>query len=257
MALHEPASPHTDVHQKIDRSATDGHPAPPPWFPIRRWLRLVLLAVPVLGLAAVFLAPWLFPGPPVGNFTVTPAHPVDVGGQLVGPLLYTIDARSSEQWTYFDFSRGSVVAVPQVFGVDWDLAFQRHQILSNGGATNPKGRGGIMDLGETAFDGWLEAPAEGYVEDTIATINTEAITTENLAIKSWYTYNVLTHILRPKPHVYTVRTADGKYAKMRLVSYYCDGGQASACFTIEYVYQGDGSRSFQPHHSSHSELGTR
>jgi hypothetical protein len=49
------------------------------------------------------------------------------------------------------------------------------------------------------------------------------------------------HVLRPKSQVYVIHTADGKYAKMRLVSSYCDGNQASGCFTMEYVYQGDGS----------------
>jgi HmuY protein len=203
-----------------------------------------MLALPCLGLALVFLAPWLFPGPPVGNFTITPPNPAEVGDRLVGPVLYTLEARASEQWTFVDFSRGSVVEVPHQFGVDWDLAFQRHKILANGGATNPKGRGAILNLGEVAFDEVIEAPADGYVEDTIASINPDTITTENLAIKAWYHYNFLTHLLRPKPNVYIIRTADGKYAKMRIISYYCDGGQASGCFTIEYVYQGDGSRRF-------------
>jgi hypothetical protein len=54
---------------------------------------------------------------------------------------------------------------------------------------------------------------------------------------------------------YAIRTADGKYAKMRLLSYYCDGGQASGCFTLEYVYQGDGSRRFVHNPSRHSEVG--
>jgi hypothetical protein len=101
-----------------------------------------------------------------------------------------------------------------------------------------------LNLGEVAFDAVQEVPAEGYVEDTIASINPDAIVTENLAIKAWYRYNFLTHVLHPKPHVYAIRTADGKYAKMRVVNYYCDGGQASGCFTVEYVYQGDGSRHF-------------
>ena len=109
-------------------------------------------ACPCLGLATLFLAPWLFPGPPVGNFTVTPPSPAEVGDRLVGPVLYTLEARAAEQWTFFDFSRGSVVDVPHQFGVEWDLAFQRHKILANGGATNPKGRGAILNLGAVAFD---------------------------------------------------------------------------------------------------------
>jgi hypothetical protein len=169
---------------------------------------------------------------------------MEVGEQLVGPTRYTLQARAAEDWTFFDFSRGSVVDVPHQFVVDWDLAFQRHKILANGGATNPKGRGAILNLGSVDFETVLEAPAEGYIEDTIATINSEAIVTENLAIKTWYHYNFLTHLLIPKPNVYVIRTADGKYARMRIVSYYCDGGHASGCFTFEYVYQGDGGRRF-------------
>ena len=188
---------------------------------------------------------------------MTPPHLMDIGERLHGPILYTLDARAAEQWTYFDLSRGSVVEVPHQFGLDWDLAFQRHKILANGGATNPKGRGAILNLGDVALDEVLEAPAEGYVDDTIASIKPESITTENLAIKAWYHYNFLTHVLQPKANVYALRTADGKYAKMRIVSYYCDGGQASGCFTIEYVYQGDGSRHFVPNPSSHSEVGKR
>ena len=112
-----------------------------------------------------------------------------------------------------------------------------------------------MNLGAVAFDEVVEAPAEGYIEDTIASINPEAIVTENLAIKAWYHYNFLTHVLRPKADVYAIRTADGKYAKMRLISYYCEGGQASGCFTIQYVYQGDGSRYFLQNPSIRSEVG--
>jgi HmuY protein len=243
MELTTPPPPHANTVQRASGLTIDPPPALPP-SRTRRCVRLILLAMPLLGLAAVFLAPWLFPASPVGNYTATPPNPTESGDRLVGPVLYTLEARAAEQWTFFDFSRGSVVEVPHQFGVDWDLAFQRHKIVANGGATNPKGKGAILNLGGVAFDELLEAPPEGYVEDTIASINAETLTTENLAIKAWYHYNFLTHVLRAKSNVYVIRTADGKYAKLRLVSYYCDGGQASGCFTIEYVYQGDGSRKF-------------
>jgi hypothetical protein len=210
----------------------------------RRVQRYGLVALPFLGLAFWLLAPWLFPGPPVGHFSVTPPQPIEVGERLVGPVFYTLDARAADTWTFFDFSQGSVVEVPHQFGRGWDLAFQRHKIIVNGGATNPKGQGGLLNLGEVPFEEVTEAPADGYIEDTIASISPTGIITENLAIKAWYHYSMLTHLLHPKPNTYTVRTADGKYAKLRLVSYYCDGGEASGCFTFEYIYQGDGSRRF-------------
>lgn len=255
MRLNTPHIPNGDTHQNAMEVTTERPLTLPSWPRVWRCIRLTLLGVPCLGLAALFLAPWLFPGPPVGHFTVTPPSSEEVGDRLIGPVRYTLEARAAEQWTFFDFSRGSVVDVPHQFGVAWDLAFQRHKILANGGATNPKGQGAILDLGVVAFDEVWEAPVEGYIEDTIAAITPETITTENLAIKAWYRYNFLTHVLQPKAHVYAIRTADGKYGKMRLLSYYCDGGQASGCFTLEYVYQGDGSRRFVRHPPQHSAVG--
>ena len=163
MALKTPPTSDSDGQQEDAELTISCSPAPPLHSRVRRWIRLTLLALPFLGLAAVFFAPWLFPGPPVGNFTVTPPNPVDVGNRLVGPELYTLEARAAEQWTFFDFSRGSAVGVPHQFGVDWDLAFQRHKVLANGGATNPKGMGAILNLCHVPFDDVIEAPAEGYV----------------------------------------------------------------------------------------------
>ena len=56
----------------------------------------------------------------------------------------------------------------------------------------------------------------------------------------WFNYSYLANVLAPKPFVYLVRTHDGKYAKMRLLSYYCVN-KSAGCLTFEYVYQGDGS----------------
>jgi hypothetical protein len=62
----------------------------------------------------------------------------------------------------------------------------------------------------------------------------------NPAIASWYDYGYFSHVLSPKPHVWAVRTADGRYAKLEIVGYYCWGGRPG-CPTFRYVYQGDGS----------------
>jgi hypothetical protein len=62
----------------------------------------------------------------------------------------------------------------------------------------------------------------------------------NPAIASWYRYGFFSHVLTPKPHVWAVRTADGRYAKLEMLGYYCPGAQPG-CPTFRYVYQGDGS----------------
>jgi hypothetical protein len=59
-------------------------------------------------------------------------------------------------------------------------------------------------------------------------------------MEKWFTYSYLANVLVPKPLVYVVRTHDGKYAKMHILSYYC-ANKSAGCLTFEYVYQGDGS----------------
>jgi hypothetical protein len=43
----------------------------------------------------------------------------EVGARLVGPIVYTIEARSRDVWMYFDFARGSVVTVQG--SKDWGM----------------------------------------------------------------------------------------------------------------------------------------
>lgn len=145
-----------------------------------------------------------------------------------------------EKWAYFDFSRGAVVDIRDRTSLDWDLAFQRHRIISNGGATNPAGQAGILNLGMVDFQAVTTAPESGYISDTGT--RPRGIT-ENKGIARWYDYSIFTHTLKPKGEVYIIRTADNKYAKMRILSYYCEK-KKSGCVTIEYVYQGNGSRKF-------------
>jgi hypothetical protein len=77
-------------------------------------------------------------------------------------------------------------------------------------------------------------PVTGYVA------NEQRGEPRNLAIASWYHYSYFSHVLSPKARVWAVRTADGRYAKLEIVGYYCAGGRPG-CPTFRYVYQGDGS----------------
>jgi hypothetical protein len=63
----------------------------------------------------------------------------------------------------------------------------------------------------------------------------------NGALERWYEYSWMSHRLKPNGHVYAVRTADGKYAKIEILSYYCVDG-SPGCLTFRYVYAGDGGR---------------
>src|SRR2546430_8547535 len=55
----------------------------------------------------------------------------------------------------------------------------------------------------------LAVPADGYAA------NEGRAEPRNPAIAAWYRYGFFSHVLSPRPHVWAVRTADARYAKMR------------------------------------------
>lgn len=217
-------------HQKPDSQA------------LTRAQRWVVLGVSALLLgAAVTMIVFSLRTPAVEEFAPTPPDPAPAGDTLVGPRTYTVDASDPDAWRYFDFSRGSVVSSPGP--TDWDLAFRRFHVVANGGA-GFAGRGGLLNLGEVPFDSVQTVPASGYVPTEVGTDTTSAAT------EDWYRYSFTSHLLRPRPRTYAVRTADGRYAKLRIVGYYCEGAQPG-CLTFRYVYQGDGSRGTAPTEDPH------
>jgi hypothetical protein len=205
----------------------------------RRWTRSEALGAALAGgvflLAALFVLGTLRREEPP-TFPPTATMPMPAGERLVGPRIFTVDARSGDQWRYFSFAQGTVLDRPAP--ADWDLAFRRFHIIANGGERFA-GDGAIADLGPLPFDSVIQAPDAGWQRTVAGSDST------NPAIERWYNYGFLSHLLTPKPHVYAVRTADGRYAKLELLGYYCPGA-APGCVTFRYVYQGDGSRRLAP-----------
>lgn len=172
-------------------------------------LVLALAAAFVLLVAALLIGSFTTPEFPPYPLTPPPtpeqlARPADT---LVGPVLYTLDASGGEEWRRFHFARSAVVA-----SGPWDIAFRRNKVMTAPGTK-------VRDLGKVAFDSVARAPAEGYASDSIG---------------KWYDYSMLSHLLTSKRHVYAVRTADGRFAKLEILAYYCrDAG--AACYTIRYA----------------------
>ena len=192
-----------------------------------------VIAVASISVVAVVLVALTLRQAEVPTYAPTPPAPTDVGRALVGPIVYTVDATDAERWRHFSFQLGAVVDESNPAG--WDLAFRRYQIIANGGR-GVTGRAGIRDLGSVAFASVHTVPADGY-EETQSSPDPR-----NPAIAGWYTYGFFSHVLDPKPHVWAVRTADGRYAKLQILGYYCPGSQPG-CLTFRYVFQGDGSPS--------------
>jgi len=166
--------------------------------------------------------------PEVPTFTPTVAAAAEVGTEQDARTM-TVDASDSEVWRFFDFSRGSVVEAPGE--EEWDIAFRRFQIIANGGR-GMEGQAGATSLEDMTFESVSSVPETGYVM-------AERNDSVNAVLEDWYNYSFTSHLLEPKPIVYAIRTADGRYAKLEMLGYYCVGA-LPGCTTFRYVYQGGG-----------------
>ncbi len=129
----------------------------------------------------------------------------------------------------------------------WDVGFRGTTIIVNGGPIRA-GQGGAYIYTGT-FDELTSVPTSAtFSQDQSATVL--AITTGSG--KGWYNYNQTTNIISPIPgKVFVIRTGDGKYAKMEILSYYQnapaapDVNSVPRYYTFRYLYQPDGSQTFK------------
>jgi len=189
----------------------------------------------VLGVAGLLFGGWLLwimlrPAP--AGFAPTSGQAIGAVGQPPAVLQFTIDARSRRDWAFFDFS-SDMETEASLGSLDWDIAFRRTDVITNGGETNSAGAGAAVDLGRVPLQE-ADVTAAGFLTD--AADDERGL--ESPALHSWYGYDWTTHVISSDKHTYGVRTATGETALMIFLSYYCDDGSAG-CITFQYVYPVD------------------
>jgi hypothetical protein len=183
-----------------------------------------------LVLAAVLLVGLSVQRPELPEFPPSPILADDAPADARDPSeprLLTIDATDPERWRHVDLTRGTVVEEPAPDA--WDLAFRRFEVRVNGGAGSAAA-GGVVLLEELSLDSVRGVPGEGYVGMTA-----RGRDTTHTVLDGWYSYSFTTHVLRPEPRTYAVRTAAGRHAALEFVSYYCPGAQPG-CVTLRYRF---------------------
>ncbi len=158
-----------------------------------------------------------------------------VGGydQMGNPL------PTSGEFSKFDFSTGMITTSD----TEWDIAFRGTKIIINGGESF-----GAIDEPERTGNGAAYI-ASGTMA-TVETVNTSLLeqdSTNGYVLSSWYDYNPANHIITPTAgKIFVVKTRDGKYAKVEVLSYYKDNPAEitvdiatndARYYTFNYVYQ--------------------
>lgn len=147
-------------------------------------------------------------------------------------------------FTKFSFSQNATVTDDS-----WDIAFRGTTIVVNGGTAigitdepTRTGSGAISIVSNTLSAVTTIPSASTFTQDGTSTY---AIPTGSG--NGWYNYNSTNNLITPiAGKIFVVKTHDGKYAKMEIISYYKDAPTnpdataLSRYFTFKYVYQPSG-----------------
>jgi hypothetical protein len=155
--------------------------------------------------------------------------------------------------TYYSLENNKLIPESEASSAKWDVAFSSTKIIINGG-TSGSGLGGAF-VYKGSFDILKIIPNDSTFATDNAANSTYAIPWG--AGKGWYNYDGVTTIVSPiADRVLVIRTANGKYAKIEIISYYKGGKTLPATasdidklikqrfYTFKYSYQPDGSKSF-------------
>ena len=180
------------------------------------------------------------------NSTVIKDLPGDVGN--------TVGSGKEFEPFYFSFKTGAKVDPVKVNTTEWDIAFTKEYnsliVVNGGGFPATPGYGGAgqgsLLIIEKPYGQVSEAPTAAE----FATGGRASAGWDSGNGEGWFFYDLKTHIAVPvKNRTFALRTAEGKYAKLELISMYkgapttvSDLNWPAPYFTFRYFVQEDGSR---------------
>lgn len=146
-----------------------------------------------------------------------------------------VDATSYDEPVYYSFAAKDVLSLGKPAANDWDVAFKRSVISTNGGES---GSGDVVGVDLTAL-----GIAGDFVDVTAGDANQVAADDwvsdgKKLVLDGYYTYNMQTHAMTVTRNVYALRDAAGRYLKLQILEINGGGAPpAMGSFVLKYVYQ--------------------
>jgi HmuY protein len=133
-----------------------------------------------------------------------------------------VNAFVEEEWQQWDLDTGKEGTGER----DWDMAFSRFRIKTNGGANGPGGVY-VAALPEQSFEELKRAPVQGFAadrEDSEEDTDTDPDNVFNSGDEDWYNYDVMRHELSPKNICYVLASSEGNFYKFVIDKYYDSAG---------------------------------
>ena len=171
-----------------------------------------------------------------------------------GDVTLSRETAYGEDWVYYSFETKS-----EVSGVDsinykekdnWDIAFNRYNVRTNGGESG-KGKASAYDAGALTWEDVKQAAETGYtVDDTLLIVESFTGRTPNyMSATGNDVFKGCIIIGGPPPtyptnnHIYVMKTAKGKYAKVWIHSYF-NADAESGYINFKYAINNKGNRTF-------------
>jgi len=145
--------------------------------------------------------------------------------KLDGWVVTLVDATVETEWQQLDLDTG----LDAEGEADWDIAFSRFRLRTNGGVTGPGGVQ-VAALEGESFEDVTRAPDEGFAADREDSTGEGGDTDGdpdnafNSGEEDWYGYNVMTHELSPKDVTYVIASSEQRFYKFRIEDYYDSAG---------------------------------
>ncbi|NQY30352.1 MAG: hypothetical protein HRT69_12875 [Flavobacteriaceae bacterium] len=141
------------------------------------------------------------------------------------------------EFTKFDFNTGQITTNT----TDWDIAFRGTTIIFNGGVVTGSADEPIRNGNTGAYiDNDTFTNVSGVTEANFVLDSASGLAIQTGSGNGWYTYDPVNHLISPTSNkIIVVKTRDGKYAKIQILSYYkdMDTTMESRYYTFDYVYQ--------------------
>jgi len=136
----------------------------------------------------------------------------------------------SGDFTKFDFTTGAVTTSTD----EWDIAFRGTDIIINGGTSS-----GETD--EPARTGNVAAYIANGTMASVTMVDASLLDQDTLnahVLANWYTYSgPPNHLILPTAgKILVIKTRDGKYAKIEILSYYKDAPENPNAYSDEDRY---------------------
>lgn len=153
------------------------------------------------------------------------------------------------KYTFFNFKTGTLVANSDSATNKWDIGFRATSIIFNSGTSGPGTAQAQVATG--IFSELVTAPESGYLSDNKVgnafVVSASPLTTGATTTNNWWksTGSASSTIVTPiAGKVIFIKTNEGRYAKMEIISYYKGAPAApnnltdlDRHYTFRYVYQ--------------------